>query len=230
MDYRSATRLFALFLLAALLAPAPARAQQAAATAAPAVAPGDIYLQSSRVYALVGKSGFGHEHGVVGMLKSGKLHLGAAQNAGDIVFDMATFTADAEPARKYVGLEGTSSESTQQQVTDNMRSAQVLNVAKFPTAKFVVKSAQAMSQPSKRGLPQYLLKGDFTLQSATRPLEFPVEVEMAKGWQHARGGFRIKQTDFGMTPFSKAFGAIGVADEISIWGDVWVAPDAGSGG
>ncbi|QDU55708.1 YceI family protein [Aeoliella mucimassa] len=190
--------------------------------------PGDFYLESSHVYTLVGKTGLGHEHGVVGEIKSGELHLGSAKDAGEIVFDMTSFVADTDAARKYVGLEGTSSASTQQQVTDNMLGDQVLNVKKYPTATFRVISAEPYEKLSKRKLPQYLLKGEFTLQETTRPLEFLVEVEMAKGWQHVRGGFRIKQTDYGMKPFTKAFGAIGVADELTIWGDAWVAPTSGS--
>jgi hypothetical protein len=189
--------------------------------------PGDIFLKSSHVYTLVGKTGLGHEHGVVGSLKSGTLHLGAEKEAGQIVFDMTSFEADTDAARKFVGLEGTSSASTQQQVTANMVGEHVLNVAKYPTATFVVHSALQYEKPSKRGLPQYLLKGDFTLHETTRPIEFLVEVEMAKGWQHVRGGFRILQTDYGITPFSKAFGAVGVADQLTIWGDAWVAPAAG---
>jgi polyisoprenoid-binding protein YceI len=145
-----------------------------------------------------------------------------------MVFDMTTFVADTDAARKYVGLEGTSSASTQKQVTENMLGPNVLNVAKYPTATFHVDSAQIYEKPSKRGLPQYLLKGEFALQETTRPLEFLVEVEMVKGWQHIRGGFRINQTDYGIKPFTKAFGAIGVADQLTIWGDAWVAPSAGS--
>lgn len=189
---------------------------------------GDFYLDASHVYTLVGKTGLGHEHGVVGSLSSGKLLLGTTSQAGEMVFDMKSFVADTDAARKYVGLEGTSSESTQQQVTTNMLGPAVLDVEHYPTATFHIDSAARYEKPSKRGLPQYLLKGQFTLQDATRPLEFLVEVEMVKGWQHVRGGFRIRQTDYGIEPFSKAFGAIGVADELTIWGDAWVAPSAGA--
>jgi hypothetical protein len=41
---------------------------------------------------------------------------------------------------------------------------------------------------------------------------------------NVRGNFTIKQTSFGITPYSKAFGAIGVADELKIYGDLFVAP------
>ncbi len=53
-----------------------------------------------------------------------------------------------------------------------------------------------------------------------------VDAEMAKGWLHIRGSFNIKQTDYGIKPYSMALGAIGVADTLKIDGDLFVAPDA----
>lgn len=233
--FRYATHKILLCFIAIALHSAPAEAQHAnnvssqqAKPKQQSYGPGDFYLKSSHVYTLVGKTGLGHEHGVVGNLASGHLELGASQKAGEMVFDMTSFQADTDAARKYVGLEGTSSKSTQQQVNDNMLGDKVLNVEKYPTATFKIHSAEKLEKPSKRGLPQYLLKGEFTLQKTTRPLEFLVEVEMVKGWQHVRGGFRINQTDYGIQPFSKAFGAIGVANQLTIWGDAWVAPSNGS--
>jgi len=41
---------------------------------------------------------------------------------------------------------------------------------------------------------------------------------------HIRGNFTILQTDYGITPYSKAFGAIGVANPLRIYGDLYVAP------
>ena len=51
---------------------------------------------------------------------------------------------------------------------------------------------------------------------------------VAQGKQtRVRGAFRVKQTDFGITPFSKAFGTIGVADTLVIYGELYVAADGG---
>lgn len=229
------TRMFHCVALAALIGgvlatPVDCFAQQAIAASASqpsraaSLRPGDFYLDTSRVFVKVDKTGLGHEHGVVGKLKSGSLRLGAAQNAGQMVFDMASFRADTADARKYVGLEGATSDSTQRQVTDNMLGHDVLDAASFPTATFKVNSASRHTEDSKRGAPQYLLKGEFTLHGQTRPLQMLAEVERQNGWDHVRCGFRINQSDFGIKPFTKAFGAIGVADQLTIWGDAWVAP------
>jgi polyisoprenoid-binding protein YceI len=211
----------------ALLAQSPALTATHADPQAPSYAAGDIYLDASRVYVKVDKKGLGHVHGVVGRIASGTLHLGEAENAGQVVFDLTTFRADTPAARKYVGLEGESSESTQAEVTSNMLGENILHVERFATATFTIKSALPAAQPSHDGLPQYELIGSLELHGATVPVRFLVEVQPKNGWHHVRGGVPLKQTDFGITPFSKAFGAIGVADTVQVWGDIWVAPSAG---
>lgn len=199
-----------------------ARAEQAGE--GPAPEPGDVYLPSSRVYIFVGKTGFGHEHGVEGRLKAGALKLGAEKDAGELVFDMKTFVADGTAARRYVGLEGTTDAGTRAAVTKNMLSKDVLDVGRYPTAKFEIESAVATNRKTAKGLPLYQLRGKFTLHGRTRPLEVLAEVEQVRGWLHVRGSFGILQTAFGITPYSKAFGAVGVTDELKIYGDFFVAP------
>ncbi len=212
-------------------APAWAQTGSSAATSTAVAAgqtvfePGDVHPGSSRVYVFVGKTGLGHEHAVVGQIKQGRIRLDAPQDSGQIVFDMATFAADADVARQYIGLSGTTDASTQQQVNANMLGASVLDVAHYPTATFQVKSVERLPQPSQRGLPQYRLRGDFTLHGATQPIQVIADAEEQNGWIHLRGGFTMLQTQFGITPYTKAFGAIGVSDQLQIWGDLWLAKD-----
>lgn len=208
---------------------APAQLQNGA-VAAPAITPdptiieaGDVFLPGSRVYIRVEKKGLGHEHGVVGLIKQGRIDLNAARNAGSLVFDMASFSADTPDARKYVGLEGATDATTQQQVNENMRGDAVLSVTKFPTATFVVKQIAKLDKPSQRGLPQYQLTGDFTLHGVTKPIQVVADAEDQGLWLHLRGGFTMLQTNFGMTPFTKAFGAVGVADQLNVYGDLWIS-------
>ena len=49
-----------------------AQAPNPAAAATTVYEPGDVFLPGSRVYVFVGKTGFGHEHAVVGQLKQGR--------------------------------------------------------------------------------------------------------------------------------------------------------------
>jgi len=185
--------------------------------------PGDLYLPGSRVYVFVGKTGFGHEHGVTGQLQASKLQLDATQDAGQLVFDMKSFVADTDRARKYVGLAGTTPATTQQEVNTNMLGSAVLDVSHYPTASFAVRSSKRLPQPSARGLTQYQLQGDFTLHGTSRPILVVAEAEEQGGWIHLRGGFSLLQSQYGMTPFNKVFGAVGVADQVNVYGDFWIA-------
>ncbi len=189
---------------------------------------GQVETSHSHVYIRVDKSRIGHVHAVMGKLRSGELHLAAADNpqleVGTLVFDMTSFDADSTEARKYIGLEEAIDASTRKQVNDNMLGKEVLDVRRFPTATFVAKKIRKLAANSARGLPQYELEGDFTLHGTTQPVRFTVDIESVKGWNRIRGAFAILQTQFGIKPYSKMFGAIGVADKLDIYGDLIVAP------
>jgi polyisoprenoid-binding protein YceI len=195
--------------------------------AASSISSGDLELATSRVYVRVGKVGLGHEHGASCRLKSGSLHLSqpdASGSYGKLVFDMSSFEADSDASRKYVGLEGTTDETTRKQVNENLQGKEVLNVADHPTATFEAKRITKLDELSKRGLPKYKFEGDFSLHGITKPLEFAADVEVVKGWNHVRGGFAILQSAYGIKPYSKMLGAVGVTDRLLIYGDLIVAP------
>ena len=185
--------------------------------------PGQIDLKRSSIYVHVEKTGLGHEHGIEGKVKSGAIRLGAKSDAGSIEFDMTSFTADTDRARKYVGLEGSTSASTREKVNKNMLGADVLDVENYPKATFAIVSA--LHKKSKQGKPVVELKGEFTLCGKTRPLTLYAEPTQKDGLWNLRGDFTIKQTDFGITPYSAGLGAVGVADQLKIYGDLWIAGD-----
>ena len=122
----------------------------------------------------------GHEHGVEGKIKSGSIDLKATKNLGEIEFDMASFSADTDEARKYVDLEGTIAESTRDKVTETMLGPSVLDAEQFPTATFKIKSREIKKDERRwRSDP---LKGDFTLHGTDHALStIQVQVEAEDG-------------------------------------------------
>jgi polyisoprenoid-binding protein YceI len=184
----------------------------------------EVDLKTSRVYVLVDKTGLGHQHGVTGNLKSGSLTLGAKADAGQIVFDMPSFIADTDAGRKYVGLEGQKDANTQKKVTETMLSPNVLDVKKFPTATFDIDSALQTEKKSSAGNPVYLLKGQFTLHGVANPLAIEAEVVAKRQSTQVRGKFKVQQTKYGMKPYTTGLGTVGVADELTIWGDLQLKP------
>jgi polyisoprenoid-binding protein YceI len=196
------------------------------ATPAPnEISPGQIDCRASRVFILVGKTGLGHEHGVEGRIKSGFVTLAAQANAGHIVFDTSTFQADTPEARQRVGLEGATDADTQSQVNANMLGSDVLDVRRYPTATFKIHSSLPLRGQRPNAPQQYELVGDFTLHGTTRKLTVLAEAIPMQGRLRLRGEFSILQSEYGITPYSKAFGAIGVADRLRILGDLWVVAD-----
>jgi hypothetical protein len=198
--------------------------QAAQQNAAPQVSAGDAEIRTSRVYTFVDKTGLGHQHAVEGWLKPSRLLLNAKENAGRLVFDMQSFDADTDPARKFIGLEGSTSESTRQQVNQNMKGRDILDTQRYPESTFVVNSSLHTGKYDSKNRPEYELRGEFTLHGVTKPLLVKCYIEKARGWIRILGQFEIKQTEYGIKPFSKAFGAIGVADALRIHGAIWLAP------
>jgi polyisoprenoid-binding protein YceI len=187
----------------------------------PRLRAGEIDTDLSRVFIFVDKTGFGHQHGVVGRLKGGYLRV-AKESAGKILFDMPSFRADTLEARRRVGLDGAASEQEQEQVTANMIGGSVLDVAQFPTALFTVGSVRRFEERNPAGMPRYALDGDFTLHGVTRRINVTATGEQDRGYLHLKGNFPLRQTDYGIRPFKKALGAVGVGDVLTVYGDFWI--------
>ena len=114
------------------------------------------------------------------------------------------------------------------QINELLHCFKGLDSNQFSTAVFQIDSLLPLAQRSQSGKEQFQLSGRFTLFGVTRPHQMIVEAETQQGWQHLVGVFSIKHSDFGRKPFSKALGAISIADEVKIWGDAWIAPGAAS--
>lgn len=193
-----------------------------AGRAQPPAAPVAVDVATSRVWTFVDKAGLvGHVHAVEGRLASGWIALGARERAGALEFDMRSFRADTPDARRALRLDGQIDASTQQQTNANMLGPEVLDVARHPTAGFEIQSAlPAPGRPG--GPPAYDLVGTFTLKGVGRPLTVRAELEDRGSAFLLRGVFPIRQTAFGMKPYAKFGGVVGVADDLRIHGDVLI--------
>ncbi len=181
----------------------------------------DVDIDASQVYIKVGSaSRLGHPHGVEGKFKSGKLALGGK---GEFVFDMTSFAADTAEARKRVGLAGKKvSENEAKKVTETMRGAEVLDVGQYPTAAFSIASIVPADKQAAGEPGAYQLEGNFTLHGTEQKLAFKAGIEKTdkQGILKMSGTFTIRQTDFGMKPYSAAGGLAKVADELEVTGDL----------
>ncbi|MGH9754925.1 MAG: YceI family protein [Blastocatellia bacterium] len=90
----------------------------------------------------------------------------------------------------------------------------VLESDKFPKIKFV---SVSVSDARKSGETRtFTLNGDLSLRDATKRVSFPVTVTIAKDQLRATGEAELKQTDFGITPYSGKLGLIRIGDQVKI--------------
>jgi polyisoprenoid-binding protein YceI len=177
---------------------------------------------ASRLVTHVGKAGLfgfaGHEHEVV----AGTFHGSAtfdperlaqsSQPAVDVTFDAGALrvSGQGEPAADVP------------QVQAAMVGADCLDTRRFPTVRFVATSV-APAGGVGAGMGPALgpsggdlsLRGELTLHGVTRPLTLRVHLEVKGDTLEATGRTTLRQTDFGITPISKA-GVVKVKDEIAL--------------
>jgi polyisoprenoid-binding protein YceI len=187
----------------------------------------EVDVEASRIYVKVGTTTrLGHAHAVEGKLKSGKLTFGGA---GEMVFDMASFTADTADARKRVGLEDKKvTETEARTVTETMRGERVLDVDRFPTATFQIASVTPLDKQPAGRPGDYELEGRFTLHGVERKLRLKAKVEPTDkpGALRLTGTFTVRQTDYGMKPVTAVGGLAKVADELEITCELYLGPAA----
>jgi polyisoprenoid-binding protein YceI len=189
--------------------------------AGPAVPAGartfDVDSKRSQVTILVHRAGplasFAHNHVVTSGEEAGYAWLGSdpAGSGFEIHVPVESLVVDDPAARAAAGkdFERVVPESAREGTRTNMMRPEVLDGAEF--TEVVVRSdglGGSWDAP--------VAEADLTIRGSTRRIEVPIEVQRSADRLVASGSFRIRQSDFGITPFSAAGGAIQVADELEL--------------
>ena len=163
--------------------------------------------KASQIVIHVGKSGVfgfaGHEHEVVVGTFRGKVVADSEQLARstlELSIDAASLrvTGKDEPAKDVPEVQAA------------MLGPQCLDVARFPSIRFVSKSVSAGADAR-----DVTIRGELTLHGVTRAIAIPVRLEVAPDSLNATGTTTLRQTDFGIKPISKA-GVVNVKDELAL--------------
>jgi polyisoprenoid-binding protein YceI len=98
-----------------------------------------------------------------------------------------------------------------------VRSAEILDAARFPRIVFEARQFEAADPRSEasdeaRGT----LAGTLTLHGQSRPLKFPVQGRLAGRRLEASTTLTFRQSDFGIKPYGTALGTVAVRDEVTI--------------
>ena len=99
----------------------------------------------------------------------------------------------------------------------------VLDAQRYPEIRFHGESSSARGEGD--GL-QGVLHGALTLHGRTLPLDVPFHVRADPTDYRVSGIARFLQTDFGITPISKAGGTIGVDDPIQVEFELVLVPSS----
>jgi len=155
----------------------------------------------------------GHNHAIVSGSESGVAWIGRdlAGSGFEIRLPVQAFVVDDLQARAGAGSEFADvvSESARQGTYANMLRAEVLDAARYPE---VIVSATRVDGTWE----DPRVRARVTLRGATRDVEVPITLRREPATLAATGVMRIRQTDFGITPFSVGAGAIQVADELEV--------------
>jgi YceI-like domain len=164
-----------------------------------------------RVYRSGPMAKLGHNHVITSAEEAGFAWRGPMpiDSGFELRIPVSTLVVDDPAARAAAGpdFESPVPESAREGTRKNLLRAEVLDAAQFPDV-----SVRANGLGGTWQAP--IAQADVTVKGVTRRVEVPLDLADAGGTLTARGTFRLRQTEFGMVPFSVAGGAIQVADEI----------------
>jgi len=215
--------LFPFLLLTACQAVPPPRdsAVVSGAVSAEVVIPADaprfvVDPEASEIRLLVYRAGplarFGHNHVISGRVH-GEIRAGgrAAESGFRLEIPVESFVVDPPQARAEEGSEFTAevSEQARQATRDNMLGKDVLDAASRP---FIEISSVALTGP--RWNPTVLARA--TLHGVTRDLQFSAAVVQEGDVLTVVARFAVRQSDFGVEPFTAFGGGLQVRDTIDI--------------
>ena len=182
-----------LLVVVFLLTPHPAEARPVSL---------ELNAQNSRFDVSTGTAG------LLGALAHGH-EIRATKLRGTIQYDAQTLQASrvevTVDSAALLLLDSDLDAETRAEVITNMRNT--LQVERFSTIRF----ESTRVEPLANGVRVF---GRLTLVGQTRLVAVDVELEPSAKGVLARGSFTVRQSDFGIEPFSTALGTIQVRDEI----------------
>lgn len=170
-----------------------------------------IIPAESNLWVYVAKAGLlsalAHNHNIGVKVFNGSVTVpesGAGSGAMQLEIDaQSLFVADKEVNDK-----------DRAEITSSMHN-EVLASAKFPKITFKSVSVSDV-KPAGANSYTFTVNGDLTLHGITKRIALPVNATITPQLLKATGKYTLAQTAFGITPISKAGGAVKVKDEVVV--------------
>src|SRR5260221_899642 len=174
--------------------------------------PHSIDSAKSKIEIQVAKDGFfkafGHDHLVSTTHFSGSLRLAESK----MEESFATFTAEATSLSV---IDPGESEKDRIEVQATMLGEQVLDVARYPQIQFSSSAIKLVS--SSKNTFDLQVSGPLTLHGTQKPVTLPVHLQISDdGSLICDTEISLLQSDFGITPYKAAGGAVKVQDKLKL--------------
>ena len=121
-------------------------------------------------------------------IKSGSFILDGKTAMGTVTVDMTTIKNDDVETEKY-----------KKKLEGHLKSADFFDVEKHPTAKFVLKKADA------KGSDKYSFMGDLTIKGITKPAQFTGTLKQTKTGSHLVADLTFDRSQYDIKYRSKSF-------------------------
>ena len=153
----------------------------------------------------------GHPHVIGGPVIDGEIRINDDfhRSGLELSIDVSALQIDHPTWRTDEGFDPEMSDSAIEDTRQNMLSAEQLNADNHPFIHI-----ESISVTGPRWQPD--IEARITLAGESRELTVPVTLEMDEYNLTAIGRFRIRQSEFGITPFSTAGGSLRVADDVLV--------------
>jgi polyisoprenoid-binding protein YceI len=116
-------------------------------------------------------------------------------------------------AKSFVNVDKTMSEFERRGFQDVLQN-KVLESERFPFIKF--KSTSVTNLKKSGDSRSFTFNGELSLHGVTKSVSMPVSVTLANDQLRATGEAKLKQSDFGIEPYSGSIGLIKIGDELKI--------------
>jgi polyisoprenoid-binding protein YceI len=170
-----------------------------------------IVPSESSFWVFAGKTGifsaFAHNHEIGVKSFSGRVVVPAA-GAGGGSLEMEV------DAPSLVVLDKEPSEEDKKKIFNSMHN-EVLESAKYQKITFKSVSVSDVKQTGSDAY-SFVVNGDLSLHGVTKRIAVPVAATVTPQQLRATGKYTLKQTDYGIKPYSAAGGSIKVKDEVVV--------------
>jgi len=171
----------------------------------------------SQITLLVYRSGplarLGHNHVITSGTETGRVWIGerAGESGFEIHVPVRQLVVDDPQARLAAGEQfvGEVPDSARSGTATNMLRPEVLDGERFP--EVLLRAERLAGSPGETRVPTTV-----RIRGVERRIDVPTTVRITRDDVRASGRVPIQQTEFGITPFSVAGGAIQVADEVDV--------------